>query len=156
MILCAKCDHGNAQMFLEEMAEGWICKRVCVKEWLTGQLLTMDDPGQSTECDCFTTDPYPAAEWPGMNNSNRRFFYYRAIAKLLGATGKMNRAKLPACVYAKIEELHRSCTLARPATRLRSATSAHGRSEGVNDLFTAGPQGCAGAPRRCTRPLRTC
>ena len=104
--LCAKCDHGNAQMVLEEMAEGWICKRVCVKEWLTGQLLTMDDPGQSTECDCFTTDPYPAAEWPGMNNSNRRFFYYWAIAKLLGATGKMNRAKLPACVYAKIEELH--------------------------------------------------
>ena len=34
-------------------------------------------------------------------------FYYRAIAaKLLRATGKMNRAKLPACVYAKIEELH--------------------------------------------------
>ena len=25
---------------------------------------------------------------------------YRVIAKLLGATRKMNRAKLPACVYA--------------------------------------------------------
>jgi len=33
------------------------------------------------------------------------FFYYRAIAKKLGAKGAKNRAQLPKCVLNKIAEL---------------------------------------------------
>ena len=64
-------------------------ERVCVKQqWLTGQLLSMDDESQSTACDCFLEDPFPAADWPGMTNVNRRYFYNKTIAKRLGAKGK--------------------------------------------------------------------
>ena len=37
---------------------------------------------------------------------NRRYFYYKTIAKRLGAKGKFARAKLPSCVYKEIEKLH--------------------------------------------------
>ena len=108
MFLCSECDKNTSEMLLEEWAEDmdFIRERVCAKAWLTGQLLTIDDDGQSTTCDCFQSDPFPAAEWPRMKNVNRRYFYYKAIAKLLGAKGKYNRVKLPACVYQKIDELH--------------------------------------------------
>ena len=39
-----------------------------------------------------------------MTNKNRRYFYYRSVAPLLGATGR--RVQLPSCVEDKIEELH--------------------------------------------------
>ena len=38
--------------------------------------------------------------------SERRFFHYRYIAKLLGVNGKGKRAKLPKCVCAKIAEMY--------------------------------------------------
>ena len=81
-------------------------ERVCVCEWLTGQMLSMDDPGQSYAAPCWQAEKFfPADEWPS-TNSERRYFYYRTIAKKLGAEGAYNRIKLPDCVYEKVERLH--------------------------------------------------
>ena len=41
-----------------------------------------------------------------MKNKNRRYFYYRALAKKLGATGRHNRAKLPACLAKRIAQMY--------------------------------------------------
>ena len=111
MILCADCDHQNIHVILEDWAKDDFDRdyeKQCVVQWLTGQLLTNDDDGQSTACDCFQSDPFPAAEWPEMKlkNKNRRYFYYRALANKLGATGRHTRAELPACLVKRIG--HRS------------------------------------------------
>ena len=78
LILCAECDH------VEETRTGLTNddfdpdkeKKQCVLQWLTGQLLTNDDDGQSTTCDCFLSDSFPAAEWPQVKNKNRPALFF--------------------------------------------------------------------------------
>ena len=45
---------------------------------------------------------------PRVRCEQRRFFYYRTVAKLLGGGGK--RVDLPFCVKEKIESLHGDST----------------------------------------------
>ena len=108
IFLCCACDANHVQMQLAVLADEVDPHRehTCVKDWLKGQMLSIDDDGQSTACSCFQEDPYPPAEWPGMTNQNRRYFYYKSVARKLGAKGKNNRVKLPSCVVKQIETLH--------------------------------------------------
>ena len=78
----------------------YILERDCVAEWLEGLRLV----DGSDECDCFSTDPFPPADFPHVRNNKRRYFHYRTIAKLLGATG--GRTKLPKCVQDRIAEMY--------------------------------------------------
>ena len=124
LILCAECDHNSIHVILEDWANGDFDRdkeKQCVVQWLTGQLLTNDDDGQSTACDCFQSDPFPAAEWPEMKNNNRRYFYYRALAKKLGATGRHTRAKLPvaACLVKRIAQMYPDARGAATKVRFR-------------------------------------
>ena len=70
----------------------------------------------------FQSDPpFPAAEWPEMKNNNRRYFYYRALAKKLGATGRHTRAKLPvaACLVKRIAQMYPDARGAATKVRFR-------------------------------------
>ena len=45
-----------------------------------------------------------------VTQSERRYHYYSTIAKLLGVSGRHNRAKLPACVMKRIKEMFPDAT----------------------------------------------
>ena len=45
-------------------------------------------------------------DFPQVLMSERRYFHYYHIAKLLGVNGKKNRAKLPKCVVKRIAETY--------------------------------------------------
>ena len=59
VILCAECDWHTMDVKLE-LLDVFDQPRQCVKAWLKGQLLTIDDDGQSTACECFLDDPFPS------------------------------------------------------------------------------------------------
>lgn len=69
----------------------------CTTTWLHGQELQWDD----RDWICFETDPF---EGEHVALKRKRFFYYSAVARALGAVGQ--RVKLPVCVTDKIQTLH--------------------------------------------------
>ena len=70
----------------------------CVVVKLTGEYLAQG----GKNCDCFESDPFPAADFPDKTNNNRRFFAYRTIAAKLGMGG--SRVKHAPCVQRAINE----------------------------------------------------
>lgn len=74
----------------------------CTTDWLTGQRLVGDAKVDFREGDCFVTDPYDGV--PEVTEAQKRFFYYRTVALLLGGAGR--RVQLPSCIRERIEELH--------------------------------------------------
>ena len=75
---------------------------VCCVEWLTGQWVVGDGRVGNRGCYCFVTDPFENDEHA--TNAQRRFFFYRTLAILLGGSGQ--RVDLPDCVKEKIQELY--------------------------------------------------
>lgn len=74
----------------------------CTVDWLRGQQISGHGKLSHLSCVCFQTDPLEGVA--GATDAQRRFFYYSAIARLLGATGQ--RVDLPACVKEEISSLH--------------------------------------------------
>lgn len=91
IFLCPVCDDDRVTNVDSDTA-------LCTAEWLTGQQLSNKD----TSCTCFETSPF--ADDKDVSDRERRYFYYRTIARLLGAQGC--RVRLPQCVTDRIEELH--------------------------------------------------
>ena len=75
---------------------------VCCVEWLTGQWIVGDNRVGNRACYCFVSDPFENDE--NATNSQRRFYFYRTLAILLGGGGQ--RVDLPDCVLEKIQELY--------------------------------------------------
>jgi hypothetical protein len=99
-LVCPACD-ADDQDLASYVAEVLVEKE-CTLKWVTGEYL-VDETGN---CDCFESDPFPPADFPHKTAANRRFFHYNNIGKLLGVTGRRNRAELPDCVVEKITELY--------------------------------------------------
>ena len=100
VILCATCDADHAAVVAEVGPDAR--ERDCLVDWLTGSQLS----GDRATCFCFESDPFPNEDFPEVRPNERRYFHYYEIAKLLGVTGKKNRAKLPACVTKKIAQMY--------------------------------------------------
>ena len=93
VFLCPECDDDRVTGI-----EGPI---QCTVDWLRGQWLVGDAQVGHRTCSCWLTDPW--VNEPGATNANRRFFYYRTLAILLGGSG--TRVDLPPCVKEFISEL---------------------------------------------------
>lgn len=86
--LCPRCDSA-------EVEDADAANTQCTAKWLDGQSLQWDD----REWVCFDTDPFEGEDIP---LNSKRFTYYSAIARALGA--KRQRVQLPKCVTDKISE----------------------------------------------------
>ena len=100
MLPCATCDSRHPIVFEERGHD--TKERDCAANWLAGWQLR----GDRAACFCWETDPFPAKDFPHCTMSERRYFHYFHIAKLLGVNGRGNRCKLPNCVTARISELY--------------------------------------------------
>lgn len=90
VFLCPSCDEDRVVEVDRATAQ-------CTVEWLDGQVLRY----RARTWYCFQSDPFEGSSAP---NDEKRFHYYSAVARLLGASGR--RVELPLCVREKIEELH--------------------------------------------------
>ena len=100
LLLCTECDKQHPLVIAENGDD--TKERDCVVDWLTGQQLSADDAC----CFCFETDPFPTEDFPNKLPSERRYFHYVHIARLLGVKGQKNRAKLPKCVTDRIASMY--------------------------------------------------
>ena len=100
-LVCPACDADDEDLasYVAEV----LGEKECTLKWMTGEFL-VDETG---DCDCFESDPFPPADFPHKTAANRRFFHYHNIGKLLGVTGRRNRAELPDwSVVDRITELY--------------------------------------------------
>ena len=75
---------------------------ICCVEWLTGRWVVGDGRVGNRACHCFVSDPFEGE--PNVTQAQRRFFFYRTLAILLGGGGQ--RVDFPPCVKEKIQELY--------------------------------------------------
>ena len=75
---------------------------LCCVDWLRGQWIVGDGRVGNRTCHCFVTDPFENE--PGATNAQRRYYFYRTLAILLGGSGQ--RVDLPACVKEAIQQLY--------------------------------------------------
>ena len=77
--------------------------RDCVCDWLKGQQLS----GDEASCFCWESDPFPTEDFPDKLMSERRYFHYRYIAKILGGMARLNVPSCPrACVLKRIAKMY--------------------------------------------------
>ena len=98
--LCTVCDAGST--IVSTLVTSDSRQRTCVTDWLEGQQLSTDE----ASCICWSSDPWPAEDFPEVEPRSRRYFHYRAIAKKLGAKGSKTRVKLPKCVQKRIADMY--------------------------------------------------
>ena len=97
-LICTSCEPTHPGVVDELGSEAR--DRDCVVDWLRGQQLMTD----RATAFCWESDPFPSEDFPSVTPAERRYFHYSTIAKLMGVSGRKNRAKLPPCVTKKIVE----------------------------------------------------
>ena len=100
VLLCRRCDADHPSVSAD-YPDGVPTDAQCVLEELLDLTVTVTNQGASLSWQLLVDNPYPPADFPNANNSQRRFVTYKAAAIPLGAAG--TRMVLPECGTADAE-----------------------------------------------------